>query len=139
MVLGGYGAMLAGLYVPGPAWIVLPAAVLAAEIAGGIWGGIPGWLRAQFGASEVISTIMMNYIASSLLLFLLSSRLAFAAPALAALKFVGIASLVLLALMFVAPIRRFMGKRPRLSAAISGVVLLGGMLVYALPYQNQPD
>jgi simple sugar transport system permease protein len=43
-------------------WISLPIAVVIGAVAGGLAGAIPGWLRAQFGASEVITTIMFNYI-----------------------------------------------------------------------------
>src|SRR6185295_9931533 len=45
------------------AWILLPLCFLAAIIAGGIWGGIPGVLKARFGSHEVINTIMLNFIA----------------------------------------------------------------------------
>jgi simple sugar transport system permease protein len=41
-------------------------------LAGAIWGGIPGWLKARTGAHEVINTIMMNYIALNLTSFLLN-------------------------------------------------------------------
>ena len=75
MVLGAIFAMLVGLYMPGPRFVVLPLAVLASAVGGGFWGAIPGWLKARFGANEVINTILMNYIAASLLLFVLSSRL----------------------------------------------------------------
>jgi simple sugar transport system permease protein len=66
--------MLVGVYLPGPRWLVLPLAVLAAGLAGGLWGAIPGWLKARFGAHEVINTIMLNYVASSLFLFLISAN-----------------------------------------------------------------
>jgi len=46
-----------------PAVIHLPLAILGGSLAGAIWGGIPGWLKARTGAHEVINTIMMNYIA----------------------------------------------------------------------------
>ncbi|MFQ5554489.1 MAG: ABC transporter permease, partial [Acidimicrobiia bacterium] len=42
---------------------------------GAIWGGIPGWLRAKTGAHEVITTIMMNFIALRLLDYLLKTSL----------------------------------------------------------------
>src|SRR5690625_522413 len=138
MTLGGISAMLVGLYMPGPVWLVLPAAVVASALGGALWGVVPGWLRAQFGASEVISTIMMNYIAASLMLFLLSSNPTFAAPALAAIRFLGIAVLVLLLLMVIPPVRQLLGSRPRVSAAVAGVLLLGGMVVTGLPEQGKP-
>jgi simple sugar transport system permease protein len=46
--------------VPGLHWI---AAVLAAAAAGALWGGIVGFLKARSNVSEVVATIMMNYIA----------------------------------------------------------------------------
>lgn len=45
------------------AWLLVPLCMLAAIVAGGVWGGIPGLLKARFGAHEVINTIMMNFIA----------------------------------------------------------------------------
>jgi simple sugar transport system permease protein len=55
-----------------PAILHLPMAVGAGMVAGGIWGAIPGWLKARTGAHEVINTIMMNYIALNLTSFLLN-------------------------------------------------------------------
>ncbi|RTH02450.1 ABC transporter permease [Thermus scotoductus] len=74
LILGAIAAMLVGVYLPGPRWLVLPLAILAAGLAGGLWGALPGWLKARFGAHEVINTIMLNYIAASLFLFLISSN-----------------------------------------------------------------
>nr|MWN21758.1 hypothetical protein [Leuconostoc lactis] len=45
-----------------PAYLMMPSSILLGVGLGAIAGAIPGWLRAQFGASEVIVTIMMNYI-----------------------------------------------------------------------------
>lgn len=47
-------------------WLLVPLACLTAMAAGGIWGGIPGVLKAKFGAHEVINTIMLNFIAIAL-------------------------------------------------------------------------
>lgn len=46
-----------------PGWLLIILATLCGAIAGGIWSGIAGILRAFFGTNEVISTIMLNYIA----------------------------------------------------------------------------
>jgi ABC-type uncharacterized transport system permease subunit len=46
-----------------PAIIHIPLAILAGALGGGLWGLIPGWLKAKTGGHEVINTIMMNYIA----------------------------------------------------------------------------
>ena len=50
----------------------LLVAMVAGLVGGAIWGGIAGWLKARTGAHEVISTIMLNYIALYLLFYLLS-------------------------------------------------------------------
>jgi general nucleoside transport system permease protein len=46
-----------------PLWIHLPLVILVGMLGGGIWAGIPGFLKVRFGAHEVIVTIMMNWIA----------------------------------------------------------------------------
>ncbi|WP_027881874.1 ABC transporter permease [Meiothermus rufus] len=74
LTIGALFAMLAGVYLPLPGWLLLPAAILAAALGGALWGGIVGWLKARFGANEVINTIMMNYIAASVLLFMLAAN-----------------------------------------------------------------
>jgi ABC-type uncharacterized transport system permease subunit len=64
MVMGGMLAGLTAAWDSGlPIYVHLPLAVLAAMVAGGIWGFIPGILKAKTGAHEVITTIMLNYLA----------------------------------------------------------------------------
>jgi ABC-type uncharacterized transport system permease subunit len=46
-----------------PAILHVPMAFLAGAVGGGLWGFIPGWLKAKTGGHEVINTMMMNYIA----------------------------------------------------------------------------
>ncbi|MCB9145979.1 MAG: ABC transporter permease [Anaerolineales bacterium] len=53
------GYSLTGL----PTIIHLPLAILGGALGGAIWGMIPGYLKARFGAHEVVNTIMMNWIA----------------------------------------------------------------------------
>jgi len=55
-----------------PAFIHLPLALLAGAAGGSLWGIIPGYLKARFGAHEVVNTIMMNWIAFKLSDWLLS-------------------------------------------------------------------
>jgi simple sugar transport system permease protein len=66
-LLGAWGAsavVLFPLLPPGtPAIIVIPAMMLAGAVAGGLWGFIPGVLRARLGVSEIIVTLMLNYVA----------------------------------------------------------------------------
>ncbi|MCW2811771.1 MAG: transporter permease, partial [Friedmanniella sp.] len=51
----------------------LLVALVLGLVAGGLWGGVVGWLKARAGAHEVIVTIMMNYIAAGLLAYLLTT------------------------------------------------------------------
>jgi simple sugar transport system permease protein len=70
LYLGGFAAALAGVSLGSlPAPLLLPLAVLAAALAGGAWAGIAGALKARFGAHEVINTIMLNFIAFSLVAY----------------------------------------------------------------------
>src|SRR6476646_10228500 len=48
------------------AWLLIPLTCIVAILTGGVWGTIPGVLKARFGSHEVINTIMMNFIAVSL-------------------------------------------------------------------------
>jgi simple sugar transport system permease protein len=48
-------------------WLLIPMCFLAAMVGGGIWGAIPGILKARFGSHEVINTIMLNFLAIALL------------------------------------------------------------------------
>ena len=60
---GWVGAVWYALSFPNmPVYSMLPSALIIGAGLGALAGAIPGWLRAQFGASEVIVTIMMNYI-----------------------------------------------------------------------------
>ncbi len=133
MVLGGIFAMLVGVYLPGPRLLVLPLAVLAAALGGGLWGALPGWLKARFGASEVINTILLNYIAASLLLLVLSARQVFAEPVARMFVAVGVFVVVGIVLSLVPATRARMAKLPRLSSAVSGVLLLIVLVVVGLP------
>jgi simple sugar transport system permease protein len=54
-----FGVWFAGL--PGPLHVIV--AMVAATLAGAVWGGIAGFLKAATGAHEVITTIMLNWIA----------------------------------------------------------------------------
>jgi simple sugar transport system permease protein len=65
--LGAWGAsavVLAPLLPPTTsAWIMIPAMMLAGMAAGALWAFVPGILKARFGVNEIISTLMLNYIA----------------------------------------------------------------------------
>lgn len=79
--IGGTGQLIVGAMAAGyvgfafqlPVVLHLLVALLAGVLAGGVWGGIAGFLKARFGANEVISTIMLNWIATYLLFFALKT------------------------------------------------------------------
>ena len=54
-----------------PALLLLPLVLLGGMVAGALWAGIAGVLKATIGAHEVVTTIMLNYIAQWLLRFLI--------------------------------------------------------------------
>jgi len=71
--IGALCSAYVGYSVKGlPMIIHLPLALLAGALGGAIWGMIPGYLKAKFGAHEVVNTIMMNWIAFRLSDWLLS-------------------------------------------------------------------
>ena len=76
LVVGGLTAISIALAIPTwPGWIVIILACLGGAIAGAIWGGIAGLLKAYFKVNEVLSTIMLNYIAVYLMTFLIHGPL----------------------------------------------------------------
>lgn len=74
MLIGGMFALVVGFQFDLPIFIHLPLAALAGFLGGAIWGGIPGYLRAKTGAHEVITTIMLNFVALRLVDYLLTNR-----------------------------------------------------------------
>jgi len=71
LVAAAFATAWVGLVLPEwPALIVVALAMIAAVVTGGLWAGIPGILKARFGAHEVITTIMMNFIAASIVSYL---------------------------------------------------------------------
>ena len=64
LLMGAMFAAAIGFGVSGlPAIIHMPLALLGGALAGALFGGIPGWLKARTGAHEVITTIMLNFVA----------------------------------------------------------------------------
>lgn len=66
MLVGALAAAVVGAGLPLPAVLHVPAAVLAACVAGGLWALIAAGLKLTRGVHEVISTIMLNWVAVSL-------------------------------------------------------------------------
>nr|WP_246370699.1 MULTISPECIES: ABC transporter permease [Helcobacillus] len=79
LIVGSAAAAWVGFGLSLPPVIHLIAALAAGIAAGGLWGGIAGFLKARFDANEVITTIMLNWIAVNLLAWLLTTA-AFRAP-----------------------------------------------------------
>lgn len=75
--IAGLFAALAALFLAGflPMILALPLAVLAAAFGGGFWAYIPGLLQAKRGSHIVITTIMFNFIATAILVGVLSGAL----------------------------------------------------------------
>lgn len=76
-IMGGLGTGLAALWLGGhvPGWALLPCMLGAAVLFGMVWGLIPAYLQAYRGSHIVITTIMFNFIASSVLVYLLVNHL----------------------------------------------------------------
>lgn len=79
IIFGAMGAAWVGFSFALPAFVHLPLAVIAGIISAALFGGFVGFLKAATGANEVIVTIMMNYIASLFLFYVLTTPL-FQAP-----------------------------------------------------------
>jgi simple sugar transport system permease protein len=73
IILGAIGAAWVGFTLDLPPVVHVVLALLGGVLCGAIWGGIPGFLKARTGAHEVITTIMLNYIARFLVAYLLST------------------------------------------------------------------
>ena len=72
LLMGGMASLVIGFSLTGlPLLVHLPLALVAGAAAGALWGSIAGWLRASTGAHEVITTIMLNFIALRLVDYLL--------------------------------------------------------------------
>jgi ABC-type uncharacterized transport system permease subunit len=70
--LAGLGAALVCLGLPGlPGWLLAPLAIIGAALFGAGWAAVPGWLQARRGSHVVITTIMFNFIAAALMVYLL--------------------------------------------------------------------
>lgn len=64
LYMGALASVAVGIYLKGlPIYIHLPLALLAGALAGGLWASAVAWLKVKFNINEVVSTIMMNYIA----------------------------------------------------------------------------
>ena len=76
-ILGGLGTGLIALWLSPvlPAWIMLPLMLVAGALFGMVWAAVPAYLQAYRGSHIVITTIMFNFLASSLLVYLLVNHM----------------------------------------------------------------
>jgi simple sugar transport system permease protein len=74
LILGAFGATVAAILLrEQPGVVILVLSILTGIAFGAVWGFIPGFLKARTGAHEVITTIMLNYVAAQIVLFGLRS------------------------------------------------------------------
>jgi ABC-type uncharacterized transport system permease subunit len=75
LLLGALGATITAIVLANkvPAPVILVASIAAATAVGGFWGFVPGFLKARTGAHEVITTIMLTYVAKLIVFFALRS------------------------------------------------------------------
>jgi simple sugar transport system permease protein len=72
MVMGILAATATALALPHwPKAALLPLVLLAGALGGGLWASVAGFLRARLGVNEILSTVMLNYIAAQFYTFLL--------------------------------------------------------------------
>ena len=76
-ILGGLGTGLVALWLSSslPAWLMVPLMVVAGALFGMVWAAVPAYLQAYRGSHIVITTIMFNFLASALLVYLLVNHL----------------------------------------------------------------
>ncbi|GGN06277.1 ABC transporter permease [Thermus composti] len=71
LLLGAVGAAYAALFLPAGPW-TLPLMFLLGGALGGLWAGVAAWLRVRFGANEILTTLMQNYLAYYLVVYLVA-------------------------------------------------------------------
>lgn len=73
LYVAGFAAAWVGFHFNwGAGWLLIPACLVSAMLAGGLWAAVPGFLKARYGVHEVINTIMMNFIAIALTNYLVT-------------------------------------------------------------------
>ncbi|GLV47202.1 ABC transporter permease [Thermus sp. LT1-2-5] len=71
LLLGAVGAAYVALFLP-PGPYTLPLMFLLGGALGALWAGLAAWLRVRFGASEILTTLMQNYLAYYLVVYLVA-------------------------------------------------------------------
>lgn len=73
--LGAIAASIVGLFLPSVSVVSVAMVLVSACVAGALWAGIAAFLRARFGVLEVISTLMLNFVAANLVSYLVRGPL----------------------------------------------------------------
>ena len=71
-IMSSIAATAVALYVPVPFAIRIPLSLICSVAAGALWAAIAGWLKNRFNANEVITTLMLTYIADYFLMYLVN-------------------------------------------------------------------
>ena len=73
LIIGALAGGGVAIYMDGSdsAW-VMPAMIVAGAVGGGLWGALPAWLRTRFNAQETLTTLMLSYVASFILSYMVS-------------------------------------------------------------------
>ena len=126
--MGALFSAVAGFGFQGlPAVVHLPLSLGFGLIGGAMWGAIPGWLKARFGAHEVINTIMMNYAAVALVDYLVKNVFRDSSATLDRTPFVASS----------AELPRLLGPDYRLHAGIILALLLSVLLYWFLKHTRK--
>jgi simple sugar transport system permease protein len=74
MTMGAVVAAILGIVMPGdlPRIVLIPCIALCAMAAGSLFAAIPGWLKARFDASEVVTSLMLNFVAGFVAVWVIS-------------------------------------------------------------------
>jgi len=68
MIAGGIGAAVVGILFSNlPPYLLLPLVILGGILAGAIWGLIPAWLLFKFNINEILTTVLLNFVAFALI------------------------------------------------------------------------
>jgi len=71
LFLGAIAGTWVAINVSLPAYALLPTMFLVAGVAGAVWAGVPGWLRARYDINEIITTLLLVFVAGNLKNYLL--------------------------------------------------------------------
>ncbi len=133
LYIGGLGMALVVLLFDAtlPGWLLIPLALLASAVFGAAWAFIPGYLQARRGSHIVVTTIMFNFIAASLMNFIVVSYMIPAGEqTTSSRQFAQNAWLPRLGSVF-----EFMGQSP---LNISFAIALAALVLYAIAIWRTP-